>query len=239
MTLRTLAILGLLAGPRLAAAQDCGSYALFKTGTTLTQASLDPKGKLVSTTTSHTTASTPVDGGLRATIHAESIDPQGKSPSAMDYTVTCVGGTIAIDMRAFMSDSTMAAFKDADVKIEANQIDFPAQLAAGQQLPEGTMKMTMTMKGATPGMPGSGGTIDLRLYNRTVVGPEKVTVPAGTYDAWKIAYDSKTTITTIAPFKMEMHVTEWFVPGIGAVRSETTSAQGRPFGSSQLTAITP
>jgi hypothetical protein len=150
-----------------------------------------------------------------------------------------VAGEVRLDMRAFLSSDTMAAYKDWDVKIDADHVDYPAALAAGQVLPDGHVKMTMAMRGATPGMPGSGGTMTLDLVNRTVVGPERVTVPAGAFDAWKISYDANTTIMTIAPFKIGLRVTEWWVPGLGPVRSETTSAKGNPMGSSQLTAITP
>lgn len=229
----------LLSAPGLAAAQDCASYAQFKAGTVLTQQSLDAKGKPQGLTTAKTTAVKPVDGGLEATVHAETVDSKGKVSNVLDYSASCLAGAVRVDMRAFLASDTMSAYKDWDVKIDADHVDYPAALAAGLALPDGHVKMTMAMRGATPGMPGSGGSMTLDLVNRAVVGPERVTVPAGAFDAWKISYDANTTLMTVAPFKISLHVTEWWVPGLGAVRSETTSAKGNPMGSSQLTAVAP
>lgn len=237
--IRTALALILLAAPTVASAQDCAAYAQFKAGTTLTFQSLDAKGKPQATTTTQTTAVAPAGAGLAATLHGETKDDKGKVTNTVDYTATCEKGDVHVDMRAFLSPDTMTMYKDWDVTIDAKQVDYPSALAAGKTLPDGTVKATMAMRGATPGMPGSGGTMELLLTNRAVVGLEHVTVPAGGFDAWKITYDAKTTIMTIAPFRIGLRVTEWYVPGLGAVKSETMSSQGRLMGTSQLTAVSP
>jgi hypothetical protein len=66
------------------------------------------------------------------------------------------------------------------------------------------------------------------VYNFTAANSESVTVPAGTFDAMRIEGDLTLDITatvsgTAFPFKVTMHTTSWFAPGVGLVRTNTAA----------------
>jgi hypothetical protein len=74
--------------------------------------------------------------------------------------------------------------------------------------------------------------------NRKVNSTEKITTPAGSWDAHKITYDGYFRIKMIGiGVPMNLKVTEWFVPNFGIVKSETYDKNGKLMGSSMLTAI--
>jgi hypothetical protein len=76
------------------------------------------------------------------------------------------------------------------------------------------------------------------MKNRKVTGKEKITSDAGSWDAYKIAYDASIKIKMIGiGIPMVMQTTEWFVPNFGVVKSETFSKKGNKMGSSLLTKL--
>jgi hypothetical protein len=81
--------------------------------------------------------------------------------------------------------------------------------------------------------------VDFKEEGRTVSGKETVTSPAGTWEAYVISYDGamKTKMAGIGLPASNFTVKEWFVPGIGVVKSETASKSGKVIGSTLLTSI--
>lgn len=67
---------------------------------------------------------------------------------------------------------------------------------------------------------------------------EKITTPAGSWDAYKITYNGLFRMQMAGiGIPMNMQVTEWFVPGFGVVKTETYSKNGKLMGSSLLTSL--
>ena len=94
--------------------------------------------------------------------------------------------------------------------------------------------MDMNMKG------GLKSSLSFKEENRKVAGKETVTSPAGSWEAFVISYDGnmKTRMAGIGLPAFNFTVKEWFVPGMGIVKSETYSKNGKLVGSTLLTAIT-
>lgn len=56
-------------------------------------------------------------------------------------------------------------------------------------------------------------------FNYRILGREKVTVPAGTFDAWKVTMDGNVDAhISVLPIRQKFSETQWIVPDIGIVR---------------------
>ena len=70
------------------------------------------------------------------------------------------------------------------------------------------------------------------MTNRSVQAKEKVTSPAGNWDAFKITYHSKIKMKIAGiGIPVNTEVTEWYVPDFGIVKTESK------YGSTLITAI--
>ena len=218
-----------------ALASPCDEHALFVQGTSMTMTHYNRKGK-VSTTVVSENREVRADG--TASIHAETADKKGKDLIEVDYDVRCGDdGGITIDMQAFLPPDMVTPYGDQyDVDFESTELAFPASLSVGQDLPDATVTANLAMQGGAPS-PLTNVKIDMQIQDRKVVAQESVTVPAGTFDAWKITSTSKVVTQTIMKVSAAMASTDWYVPGVGVVRSETFRGNGKQLGYSELTAL--
>lgn len=233
--MRRSLVAALLLAPGVARAQDCASYAMFHTGTVIGQTSFDATGAAVGSTTTTTTAGS----GDAATLHAETVDATGRPRGTQDFTVTCADGAVALDMSAYVPAGSTEAYAGWDATLEGSHLVYPATLAAGDALPDGDLTMTLRMKDPSPALPAAMATATIRvgMHDRRVLAAERVTTPAGTFDAWKIAYTTDLQVDGLVKVHHSVSVVEWFVPGVGAARTET-SQDGKALGSSELTTLT-
>jgi ribosomal protein L11 len=114
-----------------------------------------------------------------------------------------------------------------EIKVDSKDMMYPTGLAAGQTLPDASITISA----------GSGGVnlmnMVVNITNRKVAGNESVTVPAGTFDCFKITYDVETKFM----FKISSTVTEYVSYGVGNVKTETYDKKGKLMGTSLLTEI--
>jgi hypothetical protein len=75
----------------------------------------------------------------------------------------------------------------------------------------------------------------INITNRKVVGIESVTVPAGTYNCYKITYD----IETKLGIKVSSSAIQWMNKGAGSVKTETYDKKGKLLGSTVLKEFNP
>ena len=95
----------------------------------------------------------------------------------------------------------------------------------GDNLKDGHMEIETESKGMLQ-------TITLDVINRKVIGKEKITTSAGSWDCYVITNNTKLKIKTMGiGVPMNMDVTEWFAPGFGMVKTKSK------FGETVLTAI--
>jgi len=216
-------------------AGPCEDYALFEPSTSTTLTYFDRKGRVASNVITENREVRP-DGS--ALLHARTTDKRGKEVVSVDYEMQCDdSGAVSVDMKAFLPPELFSAYAGQhDIAIESTALSFPDSMTAGQALPDAHLTANLTGSG---GGPSPLGDIKIRvdLHDRRVVGQESVTVPAGTFDAWKIT--SKSTIVTHMVMKISVatSATDWYVPGLGIVRSETVRNNGKSAGHAELTAL--
>lgn len=158
-------------------------------------------------------------------------DKRGRQHSQGKGLYKCSGNTLYVDARVALNDQN-EAYKDMDVKMSEAFIEYPAQLSENAELKDASFKMTVFDKKGD-----LFSTITIQMSNRKVNGKETITTAAGSWECWKIGYDSKirSEVAGIG-IPVTFYVTEWFAPGIGVIKSETSKG-GRTMGSSLLTAM--
>ena len=209
--------------PVFVIAQDCGYYSMTK-GMMFSYQNLDAKGKVTSSSRSTCIDVVQIPAGTEYKLQMEVTDSKNNK-STHEYAMRCEGGNFYVDMRNFVDQKSMESFKDMEVKVDSKDMMYPAGLAAGQTLPDASVTISA----------GSGGVslmnLVVNITNRKVAGTESVTVPAGTFECYKITYDVETKLM----FKISTTVTEYVNMGAGNVKTETYDKKGKLMGSSVLT----
>lgn len=200
---------------QIAIAQDCGFYNL-KAGTITAYQNLDAKGKLTSTIRSTCMDVEKAGGAIIYKIKSEYADAKNKNLSTREYNMKCENGKFYVDMQSFVDPKSMEAFKDMEVSVDGKDLIYPSGLAAGQVLPDASVTISAS----------SGGVklmnLVVNITNRKVVGTELVTVPAGTFECFKITYDVETKML----FKINGSAVEYVNMGLGSVKTETFDKKG-------------
>ncbi|MCL2196474.1 MAG: hypothetical protein FWB77_02540 [Treponema sp.] len=143
-----------------------------------------------------------------------------------EYSVKITDGVVEFELKNTM-DAFFAA-KNMNYSISGNKLLIPSNMTAGSKINNSWMKMIIKV-------PVVGEVVaDVAITDITCTGIEAVTVPAGTFEAYKITQTS-TTVTTgwIAP-KIVNKGTTWYAKGIGMVKSVNYDEKGKLESSSEL-----
>ncbi|HTG57127.1 MAG TPA: hypothetical protein VL943_12700, partial [Niabella sp.] len=128
-------------------------------------------------------------------------------------TMQCKSGQLLIDMKMMMNPQQTQQFKNAEVDGKGAFMEYPSSLTVGQTLSDANFSMDMKSES------GMMANVSIDVTNRKVETKEKITTPAGSWDAYKITYDSKMIMNMGIAIPMKMQMTEWFVPDFGVVKS--------------------
>jgi hypothetical protein len=214
-------LLSLLSGSVMA--QDCSFYSLSEGMVTAYQ-NLDAKGKVTSTTRSTCLNVNTVGSAIIYKMRSEFADAKNKNQSTKEFDMKCEAGEFYVDMQSLVDPKSMEAFKGMEISVDSKDLIYPSGLAAGQVLPDASI----TISAATGGI--SLVNLVINITNRQVVGTESVTVPAGTFECFKITYDVETKMM----FKINATVAEYVNMGVGTVKSENFDKKGNITGTTLL-----
>ena len=208
-------------------AQDCPMYYPDAVNSQLEYKQYDKKGNLAGSSIQKVTDFKKSGDGYEVRVSAESFDAKGKSLGTMQLAARCEDGIFYIDMKNLMGQQSMEAYKDMEMNIEGGNLELPASMKAGDMLKNGDMKITFASGGMTIM------NMNFNVSNRKVEAVETITTPAGTYECYRISYD----VATKMMINVKTRGIEWYSKGIGMVKSETYSTDGKLLGSNVLTAI--
>jgi hypothetical protein len=198
-------------------AQDCKLYFPDKPGAIREITSYDKKdkqtGRAIQEIISKDVNGKNVSLRVKTSLYGEDNAEVG----VMEMDILCEDGVFKVDMSNYMS-AMMAAYKDMEVEMTGDNLVFPTNLKPGDVLPDGSMNMIVR----TGGMQIMNMTVN--ITNRKVEAAEKITTKAGTFDCFKITYDSqaKTKIMNI-----QTSAVEWIAEGVGIVKTETYDKKGK------------
>lgn len=198
-------------------AQSCPNYYPLQKGNSWELTNYDKKDKVESVNLVTVNSVENNANGFISALTIVTNDAKGKESGTNQLVMKCEAGVFYFDMKNFIPAETMEGFKDMEVSVEANNMQYPASLSENATLPDASITMVVKNGGMTLM------TFVINITNRKVLGKETITVPAGTFEAWKISYnvDSKTGFA-----KTQSSVVEYLSMGSGMVKSETYSEKG-------------
>ena len=151
--------------------------------------------------------------------------PVGSS-GEKEYRVNISDGTLIYRFESMMDPFFTA--KGMNYTMTAGNLQIPSNLAPGRRLENTWMKINV----AVPVV----GTVtaETTITNQVCTAIETVTVPAGTFEAYKVTQTSTTTTTGWPTPTIVNTGAAWYVRGVGVVKSITYDARGRAESSSEL-----
>ena len=209
--------------------QDCAGLTL-KAGSGFEMNSFDGKGKPAGTMTYKITDVKSEDGGIVFTIAFEMFNTKGKSEAKNTYSMKCTGNTLIMDARSLISEEQLKSFKDTQMKFTSKDIELPNNMTVGQQLKDAALEGVGVSGPMTI-------TFTMNIVNRKVEKKESITVPAGTFDAFKINSDINMETKMGFGMKMEMQSISYRAPGVIWDIKTETYRKGKLMGSTELTKI--
>lgn len=157
-----------------------------------------------------------------ATMDSRFFDQRGREQHEGSFRVICTGNQMMVDVQSLLDPNMMEGFQGMEVQVEGNHIILPSGMQAGQSLPDAELQMKVTTGGVTFA------DIKFTISNRKVESREKVEVPAGSFDSYKLSYETFMETRTMGiPIRVSGRVVEYHAPGIGAVRTETYDSRDR------------
>lgn len=207
-------------------AQNCILYYPVKKGTKLEYTTFNAKDKKTASSKQLVKDVYENEGITSILIETQSFDKKGKDLGTNEYNAICENGVFKVDMKSFMDAATMAAYKDNEVEVSGNNLEIPADLNVGDELPNGRLNISIYSNGTR--MMG----MSTVLTDRKVEAKEEVTTEAGTFECYKISY----TMTVSTMFSVRVEAIDWLSEGVGTVKSETYS-RGKLMGYTVLTGI--
>lgn len=153
---------------------------------------------------------------IEATINSKQFDSNKKLIHQGDFGVKCADNKIIIDIQSILDPTMIDGFEGMEISMETDNIVMPADLSVGQQLPDARVNMKVSAGGMTIT------DLTFTLKERKVLSKEKVNVPAGNFEAYKIAYDFIIETKAMGmDSKMVFKNIEYHSKDIGMVKSET------------------
>lgn len=132
-----------------------------------------------------------------------------------EFTVRCKGNELMLDVQSLLDPDMLEGFKDMEINISSIDIIIPDNLKVGDNLPDAGMNMSVS----TAGMKIT--EIEINITERKVQAIENITTPAGTFECFKITYETNTQSRTMGMTnRLTSKNVEYYAPGVGNVRTE-------------------
>jgi len=148
-------------------------------------------------------------------IEMETLSAKGKSDGKNTYSVRCDGNKMIVDAASLISSEQLKMVEEYQMSFTGKGIERPASLKVGDILPDASI----TGKGRASSLDV---TMDLTITNRKVESKEQVTVPYGTFEAYKITSTVHMRMVTVIPISFEYQVHSYVIPDeLWELKSET------------------
>jgi hypothetical protein len=197
-------------------AQCNNPYYKMREGTLIVTESFNKKDKFQSRSEIKVIDFEDTNSGFIATMEYNLFDKKEKSISEGEYTITCENDVLKLDMSGFVPPESMEAFKDMEVELTMDQMEYPANLSPGQTLKDASIEIASS-KGPVPMK------LTFNITDRKVEGKESVTTPAGTFECMKISYNTHSKMMIA---NTQFTNVEYLSKDSGAVRTETYRSNG-------------
>nr|WKN39287.1 hypothetical protein K4G66_11360 [Tunicatimonas sp. TK19036] len=173
--------------------------------------------------------------GLTATIHTKVFDKKDKLLTDGEFEVVCEGDRIKIDMdQMLQSMEQLKSMEGMETEIESDFITLPSDMEIGQELPDSKTTITVKMGGGNSNMMSN----DVFIKNRKVAAQEEVTTPAGTFECYKITFETEVNMKVMGMNRTQTFSgANWFARNVGMVKTENYDDKGNLQSYTLLTAL--
>jgi hypothetical protein len=190
-----------------------------KKGTVLVVASLDAKGKVEGY--GRTTLKEVKGAGDNLTLvcQTEVLDKKrqpDRNVGAIEFTMQVINGSVVVDVGSMLK---LPATAGGAIILTGDTLRLPPKIKPGDRFKDANMAMTVDlgmMKMRT----------DIAVTDFKCLAVESVTVPAGTFEAYKMT-QTVTTTNTMVNVKQTTTNVSWNVLGIGPVKTVVTDEKGK------------
>jgi len=200
--------------------QECSKYFFLQNNKTIELTITNKKGNVAGKNI-YIVSNVKNSGNTRsATVNSEFIDAKGNSINKATNNIKCVNGVMMMDMKTFIPSGQQEQMQTGAATATDVYLEYPANMKEGDDLKDGEFDMEFENAG------GMKSHISINITNRKVEGKESVTTSAGTWDCFKISTKNKIT-TRIAGIgiPIKSSVTEWFAPGFGVIKTESSGGK--------------
>jgi len=204
---------------------DCEPYIPITKGSKWELTNYSKKGKKTGRIAYELVDKVPDGDLVTFTVNTIVYDKKDKEIFNSTYEATCEEGKFKFDMSYKMDGSTMRAYQDMDLTVDASDFEMPSfDQAEGTSLEDGNMSIEIGEVGLT---------MKVSITDRKIEAKEEVTTPAGTYNCMVLSHKIKTKMLV----NINSSSKEWYAENIGIVKSETYNRRGKLMGSSVLTKL--
>ncbi len=194
---------------------SCSKYYPLTEGTIFQYSNYDKKGK-ISGTIDYIITNYRKEGGLEiATMKVNSKDKKEKDLVDFYYDISCDGTGISIDFKSLGNLGMLKQFEDMKPEFSGTNMVIPNELFIGQKLPDASMNMKITLEISLE--------INIEIINRKIIGKEKITTPAGTFNCYVL---QATTVMNMMGRNMTSISKSWFAEGVGMVKHASKGQGG-------------
>jgi hypothetical protein len=197
-------------------AQDCTPWFPFAEGTVFEYSFFDKKDKLSSRIEYVVKEVTKDGSGMAATVESTFFDKKDKEAGAFEFNVSCADGNYRANVSNFMNPALKEMFGTVEMTVTGDDLVIPKDIKVGDKLPDANSHMETAMGVITMKM-------DMEVTNREVVGKDKVTTPAGSFDAFKVTSDEHIKMSIMNRSSSSIY---YYAPGYGQVRYEYFDKKG-------------
>ncbi len=208
-------------------AQDCEALAPMKPGIEMEYTHYNKKGKPEMISRRKVTSVDDENGFLVIGLEANYENLKGKERKDMptiSHVLKCKEGNYYVSMNGYFPTGQQQS--GMELSVEGDFLTFPDQLTPGQTLDDGEISVSLGA-GATSLIKAT-----MKVLNRKALQQTSFTTPAGTFDGVIVTFDYEFKMGFI---KMRGSGKEWYVKGIGVVRSESYNKKGKLIEWFQLT----
>ncbi|HEX5167671.1 MAG TPA: hypothetical protein VFW11_00755 [Cyclobacteriaceae bacterium] len=207
---------------------QCNEFYQFSQGNEWEFEMYNAKGKVTGKNHQKVISYDKTSSGFNAVVNSVFYNDKGKETMKGDLSFKCENGIMYIDMRNFISEEQLQAFKGYEMKLESENLEMPSSLSVGQSLKDGSVSITAVGSGIPIAL-------NMKISDRKVAGKETITTPAGTYECYKITSNIATQTQMAIKMNLNFSSVEWIALKVGTVKSESYNKSGKLVGYTILT----
>ena len=211
---KIFALICLLTASTISGYSQCNQYYPLEDSKEWTYENFNHKGKSQGTQHQKVVKFESTASGYEATLQVDLFDQKGEPLTDMELAMECQDGNFYFDMNKFVSQDQLKAMGDFEISIDADHLEYPANLEPGQQLKDASI----VVSSSDSPVPMK---ITVNIINRKVEALETITTPAGTFEALKISSQSVVETQIGLKMTMQMEMVEWLAKDVGLVKSES------------------